>query len=345
MIEMICRICNNPENNKAYQIREMMFGFRDEFTYIECSKCGCLQIAEIPKNMEKYYPRNYYSFQPRDSDNFMKRFALVQRDRYVLFNSGFIGKLVYSLPRIERLLLGSSRNRRYPWVFDAIFKAIAKAEVSRESQILDVGCGSGAFLHSLRDLGFRNLVGVDPYTGEDEIHEDVRILKKTINDLPNSQQFDLIIFNHSLEHIADQLQTLLKVSDILKENGVCLIRMPVKTEHIWNLYGVDWVQIDAPRHFFIHTVESFDCLAKEAGLLIRDVNFDSTGFQFWGSEQYKKGIPLQAENSCAVNPAKSIFTAEQTREFERMTRELNKTAQGDQAALYLRKKLGQPRET
>jgi hypothetical protein len=70
---MICKICGNIEENKVFEIREMMFGFRDEFTYFECSKCGCLQIAEIPINMEKYYPSNYYSFQKIYSDNFIKK--------------------------------------------------------------------------------------------------------------------------------------------------------------------------------------------------------------------------------------------------------------------------------
>jgi len=32
-------------------MREMMYGFRDEFIYIECSECGCLQIAEIPEDI------------------------------------------------------------------------------------------------------------------------------------------------------------------------------------------------------------------------------------------------------------------------------------------------------
>lgn len=59
---MICKICGNSENNKEFNIREMMFGFRDEFAYFECSKCDCLQITEIPKNIGKHYPTNYYSF-------------------------------------------------------------------------------------------------------------------------------------------------------------------------------------------------------------------------------------------------------------------------------------------
>ena len=36
---MICKICGNIEENKVFKIREMMFGFRDKFTYFECSKC------------------------------------------------------------------------------------------------------------------------------------------------------------------------------------------------------------------------------------------------------------------------------------------------------------------
>jgi hypothetical protein len=62
MSSVTCRICGNEDDNQAYQVKEKMFGFRDEFTYFECSICGCLQISEIPENISKYYPLNYYSF-------------------------------------------------------------------------------------------------------------------------------------------------------------------------------------------------------------------------------------------------------------------------------------------
>ena len=80
---MIFKICCNSEKNKEFKIKEVMFDFRDEFTYFECSKCGCLQITEIPRNMGKYYPSNYYSF---------KSFKLqVEKSglkvQYIIFNS------------------------------------------------------------------------------------------------------------------------------------------------------------------------------------------------------------------------------------------------------------------
>ena len=62
MINMKCKICHNDERNKVIVAKEKMFGIGEEFKYLECSNCGCLQIIEIPENMDKYYPRNYYSY-------------------------------------------------------------------------------------------------------------------------------------------------------------------------------------------------------------------------------------------------------------------------------------------
>ena len=314
---MICKICGNIEGNKVFKIREMMFGFKDEFIYFECSKCGCLQIAEIPSNMEKYYPSNYYSFQRGHSDNFIKKVLKRKRDEYAIFKKGFIGKIVY---------------KKYP---DILLDMISKTKISHNSRILDVGCGSGNLLYSLNEIGFKDLVGIDPFIDNEIKEKNIEIFKKTIHEISDIEKFDLIVFNHSFEHIPDQLETLLKVCKILSNSGICLIRMPIKTEYIWNRYGINWVQINAPRHFFIHTLRSFKLLTENSGLIIQEVIFDSTEFQFWGSEQYKRGIPLNSENSYSVNPEKSIFTAKQIKEFKKMAKELNKNKQGDQAAFYL----------
>ena len=319
---MICKICSNSKNNKAFNVKEMMFGFRDKFTYFECSRCGCLQIAKIPENMGKYYPSNYYSFEKSISNNnFIKQIFIRKRDEYALFKKGFIGKIIY---------------KKYPYMF---LDMISRIKINYNTKILDVGCGAGNFLYFLNKMGFRNLVGVDPYIEEDIIDGNIKIFKRTINDLPNNKKFDLIISSHSFEHISKQLGMLVKISKILSENGACLLRMPVKTEYIWNKYGVNWVQIDAPRHFFLHTLKSFELLVKKSGMSIQDMIFDSTEFQFWGSEQYKKNIPLLAENSYSENPNKSIFTKKEISEFKKKAKELNIMKQGSQVAFFLTKKL------
>lgn len=142
----------------------MMFGFRDEFTYFECSKCGCIQIIEIPRNMGKYYTPNYYSFKKLDKpNNFIKRL----------------------------------------WKKD-----------------------------------------VDPYLREATKEVDVEIYNKSIYGSPNNQKYDLIIYNHSFEHIINQLEFLLKVRKILSREGTCFIVVPIKTDYIWNCCNANGMQIN-----------------------------------------------------------------------------------------------------
>jgi len=300
----------------------MMFGTQENFIYFECSRCGCLQISEAPKDISKYYSQIYYlSDQSKLKRGTLKHFLKVVILRmHILLKGKIIGKYVL-----------------FPFPYSVLFSLSRKKRIDFNSRILEVGCGKGILMLELHNLGFKNVLGIDPYSGEEIIKRDVEILKSTIHELSDSQTFDLIIFNHSFEHIPDQLETLIKVSRILSDDGTCLIRMPVKTDYIWNRYGVNWVQIDAPRHFFLHTLKSIRLLAEKAGLVIKDVAFDSTEFQFWGSEQYKRDVPLKAENSYSVNPKKSAFTTKQIKEFGKMAKRLNKNNQGDQAEFYLMK--------
>ncbi|HFC92887.1 MAG TPA: class I SAM-dependent methyltransferase, partial [Leucothrix mucor] len=214
---------------------------------------------------------------------------------------------------------------------------LQKAGITTDSRILDVGCGAGHLLHSLREAGFSNLLGVDPFNADD-IHYDngLSIEKKSIHDVEQGD-WDLIMFHHSFEHVFDQQEVLAKATSLLKPNGVCLVRVPTASSWAWEHYGVNWVQLDAPRHLFLHSVDSMKLLAEKVGLQMKDVVYDSFAFQFWGSEQYIKNVALNDKSSYAVNPEQSAFSKQDIAGFEKRSIELNKENQGDQAAFYLRK--------
>jgi hypothetical protein len=80
-----------------------------------------------------------------------------------------------------------------------------------------------------------------------------------------------------------------------------------------------------------------ELLVNKTNLKIDDIIWDSTSFQFWGSEQYLKNIPLRSGLSYADNQNKSIFSPNQIQEFEVKAKELNRNKCGDQAAFFISK--------
>ena len=223
------------------------------------------------------------------------------------------------------------------WTF--IFEYIDKHKHENKKKqcvILDVGCGSGTLLYLLREAGFSNVLGVDPHIDRDiKYNNGLRIFCQEVQEVKGS--WDLIMFHHSFEHMRDPLKVLQSVSRLLAADGCCLIRIPVVSSFAWENYGVHWVQLDAPRHFFLHSLNSLRTLAMREKFHLEDIVFDSDEFQFWGSEQYKQGISLRSNRSYSVNPGQSIFSQKQMDGFQERAKRLNLDARGDQAAFYLKK--------
>jgi SAM-dependent methyltransferase len=315
-----CRVCNGVIGSRVYIAREMMYGSLDEFAYAECSNCGCLQIRDVPTNLAKYYPEDYYSFGGREfkRDNCLWYFLKHQRAEYCLKGKNIIGEM---LVRAH----GAPDYYRY-------FKL---SDISFGSRLLDVGCGSGDLLLRLYRDGFTNLSGVDPYTKNEVHQEGITIVRKGLEEL--EPPYDMIMLNHSLEHIPDPFSTLSELGRLLLPGHCLVVRIPVIPSFAWEKYGVHWVQLDAPRHLFIHTVKSMSLLSERTGFRLADVVYDSTELQFWGSEQYLKDIPLRDKRSYDVNPSKSFFTKAQIDSYRREASKLNAAKQGDSACFYLLK--------
>ena len=116
-----------------------------------------------------------------------------------------------------------------------------------------------------------------------------------------------------------------------------MIRIPTVTSTAWEKYKENWVNLDAPRHFYIHSHASIKLLAEQTGLKVLDFWSDSTSMQFWGSEQYIRDIPLTDPCSYSQDKDASIFSSDQILDYQREANVLNKEGKGDWICIVLGK--------
>ena len=284
MSEIKCKICGKNTCQKdiqIYSIKEMMVGTKEEFKYMECPHCKSLQIIEIPEDMGEYYNQNYYSF--GNINPFVKK-LFYHLNKYYLEGDWF-GQI------LDKFIDGNKS------IYEFIKYHIEKNKLSHNSQILDVGCGNGYFLEMLADLGFNDLNGMEPFIEEQINSEKFTIFKSFLDDFNPKKFYDLIFFNDSLEHMDNPYQNLLNAKELLKDEGYLIISIPIKSDYFWDLYGVNWYQLDAPRHFITFTLDGFNDLLTLVDLEIEMLSFNSNPLVFIFSEDYSNGIPMNSKES------------------------------------------------
>ena len=319
-MEKACKICNNELNNEVFIAREMLLGIRDRHQYLLCMDCGCLSLLKIPEDLKSYYPgEQYYSLKPGEQNEIGSLKGKIKRlrDSYELTGLGFAGSVISRVSPRPKLRV----FRHMDW--------------SYESHILDVGTGSGDFLFELSNLGFRNLTGIDPFLVKPSTKRGQAIIKRSM--LPDLKgKWDLIFFNHSFEHMTNGKESLMEATRLLENDGTIILRLPTVDSYAWRKYQENWVQLDAPRHTFIHSRKSLKILCSQVGLKIDQLYYDSSSIQFWGSEQYTRDIPLSAANSYSNGRKSSPFSSKEIKAFEKKSIELNTKYDGDQLVAYLK---------
>ncbi|MNJ91748.1 Ubiquinone biosynthesis O-methyltransferase [compost metagenome] len=305
-----CKICEAPLGN-IVKVKEMMLGTRDEFDYGQCTECGTIQILNAPESMENYYPYYYYSFKQ-------------------------IVPELSRQPLIKRIFGDFRMKRKYKRNNTEIFQYLKPLQILPSQKILDVGCGKGKLICEMFNHGFENVQGIDKFVTEEyDYNYNVKVVKKDLAELEDNS-YDLLMMHHVLEHMDQPYEELRKCYNLLKPGGYLVIRIPVVGK-AWEIYGANWIQLDAPRHLYIYTEESMKLLAMKTGFNIIDVVYDSSSFQFLGSEMYKRDIALVDNNTKGYRNVSAFFSDEEWENYEKMSHQLNRERRGDQAIFYLRK--------
>jgi SAM-dependent methyltransferase len=320
-----CRACGEPGPGERHAIREMMFGTRQSFDYERCTACGSLSIIEIPDDLALHYPARYYSNAARvavDAGSPIER--AVSRSA--------VGRRVFG----HRTPLSRFVRRRVPAELSEVEPLIRLSGLaSFDDPILDVGCGAEPYrLVIFRKLGFRRLLGIEPFISGDVHYGGVLVRRMQLDALEDPQR--LIMFHHSLEHVPDPLSTLLRARDLLLPGGCILVRTPMADGWLWRTYGTSWVELDAPRHTVVFSHAGLARLADRAGFDVVATTWESGHWELIASEQYRRDIGMYEPASWFVDPDHADFDAAAIEGYRAEARRLNAAGDAGRAAIWLR---------
>lgn len=155
--------------------------------------------------------------------------------------------------------------------FKNIFQKRAKiiSKFKDRGKVLEVGASTGLFLSLMKDMGWE-VLGIEP-SGKSSavaIKRDIPMLNTTF-ELANlkSESFDVIIFNHVLEHMEDPLSALKKTKKILKNEGIVFVDVPNFASLSARVKKTSWKYILPKEHRWHFTPTSLFLILQKSKLI------------------------------------------------------------------------------
>ncbi|MFZ9981205.1 MAG: class I SAM-dependent methyltransferase [Cyclobacteriaceae bacterium] len=148
---------------------------------------------------------------------------------------------------------------------------------AQDKTILDYGCGTGNFLSTMSEAGWR-VAGYEP--SEKARTEAAR---KRINNLFGEEkniqeQYSVITLWHALEHTENPKETISLLKEKLSKGGIIVIAVPNFNSADAERYKDHWAAYDVPRHLWHFSEKSIVELASSTGMNLKEklpMKFDS----------------------------------------------------------------------
>jgi SAM-dependent methyltransferase len=212
-----------------HTLTDRLYGATDEeFDVVECRGCGLLRLEPQPEpgDLKDYYPNLYWAK----------------------------GRTRHGLAGLYRRIVLRDHTR-------FVLKAIRGMGLPR-ARILDMGCGAGDLLASLRGYGHAG-IGLDIAASALQAAAEVGVpgVRADHSAAPfASGSFDVVMLFHLLEHIPNPDAAIREAWRLLADDGRMILQVPNADSWQYALLGRYWSGLDVPRHLYDfgrHDLEEF----------------------------------------------------------------------------------------
>ncbi|MGL4396243.1 MAG: class I SAM-dependent methyltransferase [Hyphomicrobium sp.] len=243
-----CPICQRASDTVYARARDIEYHTSDAvFDFHTCGPCGILFISPmLADRLADIYPKNYYSFVSG-----RKSLAVAAKE----------------------------------WLDRRRFRTLLKRLASPRLSVLDIGGGTGWLLDIIKSADARvtttTVVDIDAEAGATAIKAGHAYSHGRFEDYDGTARFDLILMLNLIEHTANPTAILMKARQLLKSDGLLLIKTP-------NFDALDarifrhrsWAGFHTPRHFVLFQRDSLIALCRTCGFDVESFAYVQ-GAPFW----------------------------------------------------------------
>ncbi|HTL82123.1 MAG TPA: class I SAM-dependent methyltransferase [Bacteroidia bacterium] len=253
-----CPICESKDQTSALTCKDYTVS-KDDFNIVQCRACGFAFTNPRPvlEELGAYY----------------------ESDEYISHSNTKKGLVSSLYQRVRRRTL-----QRKLSLINAL---------SPKGSLLDIGCGTGEFLNTMKQAGW-NTTGIEPSASARRMGiENYKLDVREEPDLDKFQQhsFDVITMWHVMEHVPFLNERVAQLKRLLKQDGLLIVAVPNRTSHDADYYKEFWAAYDVPRHLWHFRPEDMRALMQKGGFEVKEIKpmkYDSYYVSLL-SEKYKTG--------------------------------------------------------
>jgi 2-polyprenyl-3-methyl-5-hydroxy-6-metoxy-1,4-benzoquinol methylase len=261
----VCSLCGFSGEAIYQGLQDRIFGVPGVWNFCRCgrSDCGVIWVDPVPDAdvLDEAYAA-YYTHQSSATGipgghlyQWLLQGYLADRFGYDSDRTGWFQKRLSSLIRFHP---GFGED----WDFKVMY-----LPASARGRLLEIGCGSGDLMAFMKQKGW-HVIGLDtdPVAVQTARSRGLTVYDGALETAGfSSDDMDVIVMNHVIEHVPQPARMLQACYRILKPGGRLMMTTPNHESWGHSRFQQNWRGLEPPRHLFVFNQSALLRLIRQAG--------------------------------------------------------------------------------